>query len=300
MRIVLGEIKPFNKYYIEDIKASYIKQYIKEFTSIDMFFKWVKNVKKPLFKSNFLAIINDSNTYVRDVSKLIKQLEKIDNDKKYVDIVWMASKHVKLTGLTISCEVINLRASLRTDFQLAIQKDLPDLNTDGMKELLKRIGYSWDNYILYQDLLKESGVVYPSDIRKLIKHEILRSAPETLCMLIERKRFCLNNYVKLKSKYSVKWVKEFFTEELDKIIKAKVKYANKELSIHKIKSSQDLSKYLYIILKTPITDVFLLRHLMQDSLGVEMYVNYDLSTLMQFERASFKDKSFSKNASNLI
>lgn len=300
MKIVIGEIKPFNKFYLEDIKQSYIKQYIKEFTSIDYFFKWAKTVTKPLFKSNFLAIINDSNTFIRDVPKMIKRLEEIDRSKKYIDIVWLTSKNTRLNGITLTCDVLNLKATHKEDFQVSIRKDLNYLTDDGYKELLKRIGYSWDNYILYQDLLKDANVSTPTDIRRLIKHETIRSAPETLSMIIERKRFCLNNYVKLKNKYSERWVKEYFCEQLDKILDAKVKYANKEINLHKIKSSQELSKYTYIILKTPITDIFLLRHFMEDSLGVESYVNYNLRALISLERESFKNKQISNRPINFI
>ena len=295
MQIFIGEIKPFNKVYLDKIKAKYVKQYIKEFTTFDAFLKWAGAVHRPLLLDcNFLAIINDTNTYLRDVQKMIRNIETLDNSKPFLDVVWIAGKNVRLQNITLSCDVINLKKSHKNDFKQAILKDLPYLTEEGMKELLKKIGYSWDNYAIYQDNLIEAQVSLPKDITKIIKRETIKSAPETLSNLILRRRFCLNGYLKLKSKYSERWVHQYFTEQLDKIIEFKIKLAKKEIGLAQIKNSQEMSHYFHVILYTPITDVFLLRYSLQNSIGVQMYVNYDLSTLVSMDKDDFEclaDKS---------
>lgn len=291
MKIIIGEFTECNRYRKEKLVEGYIRQYIKEFSSLNYFFSWTKGIGRPVMGNHYLVFVHDRDTFVRNPSKLIKQFESVENLNPYVDVIWIVDRGSTIKNLVISAEVINLKAEFKSDFKFTVLKDLPNLTEKGFKALTKSIGYSWQTYTLYRDELIESNPIDDKDIRQVLKIEKFVSASEVLIKVLLRKRFALQAYTKLCLKYSERWVARYFGDELDKIIDIKLKLANRKVSYHKIGNNKDLVKYIGIISNTPIADVFLLKILSSRQLGIQMYLNY--STLEIFKKY---DEDYMKGA----
>ena len=168
MKILAGEIKPFNKYHLDDIKRNYRIQYTKTFTDIKTFTDWSKSITKPLLGNRMLIIIQDTSTFVRNVAKLIDMLQSIESKSRYVDIVFIAGRNIRLTDLILTVDIVYLNRQYKSDFKLTVQNDLPMLSDKGWKELIAHIGYSWESYLLYKDILVAEEASSPADINRII------------------------------------------------------------------------------------------------------------------------------------
>ena len=289
MKILAGEIKPFNKYHLDDIKRNYRIQYTKTFTDIKTFTDWSKSITKPLLGNRMLIIIQDTSTFVRNVAKLIDMLQSIESKSRYVDIVLIAGRNIRLTDLILTVDIVYLNRQYKSDFKLTVQNDLPMLSDKGWKELIAHIGYSWESYLLYKDILVAEEASSPADINRIILKRTVKSAPEVLQMILLRKRFCLNNYKKLVQKYSRTWVHDFFEAELQKIMKAKLDYAFKNTTLSKLRNSQELNKYIDVIQKCNVSDVFALQILIPQPLGVSIYTNTPTVEILKGDASEFHE-----------
>lgn len=297
MQIILGEVNEVNQFRINDIKKEYYAQYIKEHISYSSFFAWAKVLSRPIMGGRFLAIIRDNNSKIKDLNTFVKRLEDIEKSHPYLDIVWMPPRFVKFSNIALKVPIINLGSLFKDDFQSRVFNDLPALSSDGYKEIIKRIGYNWSTYLLYRDKLKQVMASTASDIKKIIKEDRVKPAADILIMVINRSRFAEHNYYRLCRKYSEKWVKQHFSDELDKIIDVKLKLIKNEISLYKIHSMKGMGKYFNVILNTPISHVFLLRTCIKEPNGIDLYAkSSSLGLLNYFEECFVKgvDKKYGK------
>lgn len=269
IKIITGRTMPYNKYIFDDIKDNYRKQYIITFTSLTSFLKWSNKVVRPLLGNKYLAEITEEK-WLRDISWALNKLEQFMSHP-YIDVIWLPGEN-KVDPRTTLIDVINLNRTAKSDFIKCIKDDLPLLDKKGLKTLLKRINYRWELYVLYRDILIKHEVTSDTDIIYYVKENATKSANEILQAVVFKERYAIHNYYRLQRKYSKKWVKTYFEEELDNILKAKINLANRKITYKDIRNNKKLSKHYFIISNVPIAHIQILRFLLDMDLGIEIWL----------------------------
>lgn len=269
IKIITGRTMPYNKYVFDEIHKNYRKQYIIRFTTIVEFFKWSNKVIRPLLGNKYLAEITEEK-WLRDTSWALNKLEQI-MEHPYIDVLWMPGEN-RVDPRTTLIDVINLNRTAKSDFINSVEQDLPYLDSNGLKCLMKRINNRWELYTLYRDILIKEVVTSEADIKYHVKENATKSANEIFQAIVFKQRYAIHNYYRLQRKYSKRWVRTYFQEEVDRILDAKIKLANRKITYGDIRNNKKLSKHYFVISEVPIAHMQIFRFLLDIELGVEIWL----------------------------
>lgn len=287
--MLIGRMEPYNQHRVEDMKAEY-EPFIQEFSRFEAFVKWSKEVKKPLLKDGYLAIVRED----LDMSRLEGRVAMINQlTNKYVKLLHIVSPRERLYNLEFEgIEVINLNMTAFTDFKEMLNTDLHPIPEDGVKEIIKRIGLSYQTYILYKEELIELKYKDAAGIQTVIKEKKLSPTETILLGVLNREKKYIKEHYLLCEKYSESWVLNHYKSTLGLLMWLKFRVQSGDMDLTSIRISDKFSKMLRLVRDSKITDVFLLRnYLIEGNLPIETYIlDTNSATILNKERLKLESK----------
>lgn len=272
IKVIRGNA-PYNQYKVTPLYGGYRKQYIIRFAKSYDFFKWEETVIKPMLGNKYLIEITETE-WVRDLDGLLNRLEEF-MEHPYIDIIWYPEES-RIENHTTKLEVIDLRKTYKEDVTYTAMRDFPQTPPDVIEHLLTQVQYRWKTYEMYRDIfLEKHGTQLTTNIvNSTVEVDDIKTAYEIFKMIILKERYAIHNYYKLQKRYSKRWTKSYLIREVDKIIKYKVQIANRKKTLTDLKKDKKMAKYFFIINRMSIPHLQIFRLIIEDTLGVEIWLNY--------------------------
>ena len=192
---MMGSLQHYNRHRLDFYKQEYYP-YVKEGTSLYKMLRDTFKLKEPLLKDSHLVIINEEEKKdYKEFGKNIKLLVSKDLQYPHIDYLYIVSPKDTYGQLPDypNLNLVDLGQTRYEDYRILLERELQlQGDTEIIPLLIKKIGYSEEQYEIYKELLLElkylKGYLTVEDVKTLIPEKILPPINEILLGIINTNR----------------------------------------------------------------------------------------------------------------
>lgn len=274
--ILIGNLEEYNSYYRNNIVNKYSTPLILNRNNLKNFRKFTAGLSRPIVGDRILIEVSEDTVSRRDFDIYLQVIESYV-EHSFIDILWNIKKTKgNFHDIFSSATIVHLYKTRKSDL---INHALLTIHIKStVVYFLNKIAYNWNLYNDYIEQLRDTfgdiSNLTETNIDAVVIRKKLPPLNDVLLGVLALDKSSIRAYYQYCERYTTTWVKDFFTDSLDNVIKLKIRiYKDRTMKLTDVISNTETSKYYKLLKSVNISSAYILLTLMRtNEYPIETYI----------------------------